>query len=343
MLRRRWGGLSRSARAVLLQRARSEGGRTQVHPHDRVHNHDWVEVSDRARRCDAAAMCACTPLGSEEGEATGSRRTHWPLTREMQGGGHCSRTWAFDSYNHRRHEISERYCEAFTRCPHSHAGKKAKQRRHFMIFSLVAGLHVSPTLRHGAIKCCISNMPPAMKDADAFARGPLSGNSNAWWRQDPTQLELVVELPEDASFKRDVSIEITRKRISVSVLGTELLAGELSHDVAAGEAEWYATSTSSIRGYTPSLFPLSTATPRRCADFGPARTAHVWFLRMHGRSAGPPMGEVRQRSRRRRTHAHDSQEPHSQRTLQHLAQASLCAGAGLSALGCTPKRRSMQH
>ena len=132
----------------------------------------------------------------------------------------------------------------------------------FLLGGLVAGLHVSPTLRHGVIKCCMNSMPPAMKDADAFARGPLSGNSNAWWRQDPTQLELVVKLPEDASFKRDVSIEITRKRISLSVLGTELLAGELSHDVAASEAEWYVEEDGDLAGFDGDRYLVVTM-PKR--------------------------------------------------------------------------------
>ena len=46
-------------------------------------------------------------------------------------------------------------------------------------------------------------------------------------------------MPEDCSFRRDVGVELSRKRISLVVAGVNVLVGELAHDVAVDESDWY--------------------------------------------------------------------------------------------------------
>ena len=79
-------------------------------------------------------------------------------------------------------------------------------------------------------------LPPALPESEAFARGALG--ESAWWRQTSTTLQLVVALPEDASFKRDVQLELSRKKISLTVAGAEIVNGDLAHDVRADESDW---------------------------------------------------------------------------------------------------------
>ena len=68
-------------------------------------------------------------------------------------------------------------------------------------------------------------------------RGSLS--NGAWWRQDVETVEVVVEMPDDASFKRDVDVEISRKKLSLNLKGATVLEGELSHDVVAADSDWF--------------------------------------------------------------------------------------------------------
>ena len=82
-------------------------------------------------------------------------------------------------------------------------------------------------------------MPPPLKaDLAEFQRGTLA-DGNAWWRQDAQIVQLVVALPEDASFRRDVSVDLSRKRISLTVQEAEVLVGDLAHDVVKDESDWF--------------------------------------------------------------------------------------------------------
>ena len=79
-------------------------------------------------------------------------------------------------------------------------------------------------------------MPPALKNADGYTRGELG--KGAWWRQDTTSVQLIVELPDDASFKRDVEVDVSRRSITLRVLGADVCSGSLAHEVDAASAEW---------------------------------------------------------------------------------------------------------
>ena len=97
--------------------------------------------------------------------------------------------------------------------------------------------------RHVSLTCAADpTPPPALKDAAAFARGALelSGTDElcAWWRQDPQTLQVVVSMPCDASFKHDVSVSVTRRRVELSVCGVDVLNGELANDVVADDSDW---------------------------------------------------------------------------------------------------------
>jgi len=82
-----------------------------------------------------------------------------------------------------------------------------------------------------------TGQPPAFDGAAQFQRGIIGQGS--WWRQDPEMMQLIVSLPDGASFKRDVSIELTRKNLKLSVAGSLVLSGELAHDAVCDESEWF--------------------------------------------------------------------------------------------------------
>ena len=52
-------------------------------------------------------------------------------------------------------------------------------------------------------------------------------------------MQLIVALPDNASFKRDVSIDVSRKKIALSVSGNDVLVGDLAFDVVTAESEWF--------------------------------------------------------------------------------------------------------
>ena len=103
---------------------------------------------------------------------------------------------------------------------------------------------LSPSLTRAPVKepsffCCA---PPPLKDADAYSRGALAvdgADFAAWWRQDVERFELIVEMPDDASFKRDVKIELSRKKISLTMQGKPVAVGNLPHDISADDSEWF--------------------------------------------------------------------------------------------------------
>ena len=104
--------------------------------------------------------------------------------------------------------------------------------------SIASALHISPICRTTTIRCCL---PPALRDADNFARGTLDVDCDtlqAFWRQDPETVQVVVAMPEESSFKRDVKIDVSRKRISLAVLENEILVGDLAYDVKVENSEW---------------------------------------------------------------------------------------------------------
>ena len=52
-------------------------------------------------------------------------------------------------------------------------------------------------------------------------------------------MQLVVELAEAASFKRDVTIELSRKRIDLNIEGGVQLVGDLAHEAVGDASEWF--------------------------------------------------------------------------------------------------------
>ena len=119
--------------------------------------------------------------------------------------------------------------------------------RAFNFYALLLGLTHGLNVLHSSVRsysprvtlpprCC---MPPPLKaDLAEFQRGTLA-DGNAWWRQDAQIVQLVVALPEDASFRRDVSVDLSRKRISLTVQEAEVLVGDLAHDVVKDESDWF--------------------------------------------------------------------------------------------------------
>ena len=51
-------------------------------------------------------------------------------------------------------------------------------------------------------------------------------------------MQVIVALPEDLSLKREASIELSRKSISVTLSGVAVLCGDLAHDVYGEGSDW---------------------------------------------------------------------------------------------------------
>ena len=51
-------------------------------------------------------------------------------------------------------------------------------------------------------------------------------------------MQVVVALPEDLSLKREASIELSRKSISVTLSGVAVLCGDLAHDIDGEGSDW---------------------------------------------------------------------------------------------------------
>ena len=51
-------------------------------------------------------------------------------------------------------------------------------------------------------------------------------------------MQVVVALPEDLSLKREASIELSRKSISVTLSGVPVLCGDLAHDIDGEGSDW---------------------------------------------------------------------------------------------------------
>ena len=110
------------------------------------------------------------------------------------------------------------------------------------IVQVVNALRLPSIPRAGTVHCCA--LPPALTGAENFCRGALAqtGNSNhpnGWWRQDRELLQILLPLGDDVSFKRDVSIDLTRRRLELRVAGNDVLVGDLSHDVDTNDSEWF--------------------------------------------------------------------------------------------------------
>ena len=51
-------------------------------------------------------------------------------------------------------------------------------------------------------------------------------------------MQVIVALPEDLSLKREASIELFRKSISVTLSGVAVLCGDLAHDIYGEGSDW---------------------------------------------------------------------------------------------------------
>ena len=51
-------------------------------------------------------------------------------------------------------------------------------------------------------------------------------------------MQVIVALPEDLSLKREASIELSRKSISVTLSGVAVLCGDLPHDIYGEGSDW---------------------------------------------------------------------------------------------------------
>lgn len=83
---------------------------------------------------------------------------------------------------------------------------------------------------------CRSTLPPPLPNADHFGRGELDCG---WWRQDAQRVQLVIKLPEDATFKRDVIFDLSRKKFSLKVKDNAVLVGDLEHEIDTASSEWF--------------------------------------------------------------------------------------------------------
>lgn len=115
-----------------------------------------------------------------------------------------------------------------------------------LLLSTAYSLH---PLSHRAprARCCradtlcssAASLPPPLRDADAFARGVLDCDATAWWRQDSQRLQILVPLADGVSFKRDVSVDVSRRRLTLRVADSDVAVGELWHEVNVDASDWF--------------------------------------------------------------------------------------------------------
>ncbi len=107
-----------------------------------------------------------------------------------------------------------------------------------LFVGLATGLRLSCHPRLPPPRCCASK-PPPLGGATGFQRGALDvAGTQAWWRQGDQVVQVIVALPEDVSFKRDMSIEMSRTQLSLTMSGVELLVGPLAFEVEPDESDW---------------------------------------------------------------------------------------------------------
>jgi len=88
-------------------------------------------------------------------------------------------------------------------------------------------------------RCCATPPPPLEDGSSAFQSGAFEvEGTQLWWRQSDELMQVIVALPEDLSIKKEASIEISRKSISVTLSGVAVLCGDLAHDVYGEGSDW---------------------------------------------------------------------------------------------------------
>lgn len=117
-----------------------------------------------------------------------------------------------------------------------------------LVIDAASALRLNPTRVTMMCAAAASPLPPPLKDADNFQRGSLAAEKG-WWRQDAQLVQLVVPLAEDASFKRDVSIDVSRTSIELVCSGESVLQGELAFEIKAGDADWYVEEAEDLQGF----------------------------------------------------------------------------------------------
>ena len=83
-----------------------------------------------------------------------------------------------------------------------------------------------------------------------------SDGANGWWRQDETTVILAVELPEGATFKRNVAFELKDDSLELKVTSPDeasvtavRLSGRTAHKIDADESDWFVEDAAGLRGF----------------------------------------------------------------------------------------------
>jgi len=83
------------------------------------------------------------------------------------------------------------------------------------------------------------NLPPRFPESAGYSIGALQDSESVWWRQTPRIFQIVCQLADDVSLKRDVTMELRKKRISLEIAGVPVVVGELPHSIKTAECDWY--------------------------------------------------------------------------------------------------------
>ena len=83
-----------------------------------------------------------------------------------------------------------------------------------------------------------------------------SDGANGWWRQDETTVILAVELPEGATFKRNVAFELKDDSLELKVTSPDeasvtavRLSGRTAHKIDADESDWFVEDAAGLKGF----------------------------------------------------------------------------------------------
>mmetsp|Transcript_129585 Transcript_129585/g.242458 ORF Transcript_129585/g.242458 Transcript_129585/m.242458 type:complete len:531 (-) Transcript_129585:2-1594(-) len=103
------------------------------------------------------------------------------------------------------------------------------------------------TLRHYRSQPLLSTVialagneqPPSLPGGESYMRGSLSDAMPVWWRQTSSKFQIVCELPDDVSVKRDVSIDLRKETINVHVAGMSVVEGKLQQSIDVDDSDWF--------------------------------------------------------------------------------------------------------
>jgi hypothetical protein len=81
-------------------------------------------------------------------------------------------------------------------------------------------------------------LPPEMPDSDGYAVGSLKDSAGVWWRQSPELFQIICQLADNVSFKKDVKVSVTQTDISLRIAGADVVVGQFPFKINTEKCDW---------------------------------------------------------------------------------------------------------